>query len=152
VRRRERTAVLGAVAVAAVGFVATLAAFPAVTVSEYRAPRSLVAAAGANRPDDEVRHACYAYYQPSLVFYGQRELDKLSEDAVRPYLVTCPLPELVADSHKAREALECRLPVYLFLPGPVWDRLRPFVAAPHRELARRYDLYARCEIVVVTNR
>jgi hypothetical protein len=151
-RRENRTGFIASLSAAGVVFIAALAALPAVTLAEARAPKHLVEAAGADRPSEEVRHGCYAYYQPSLVFYGRRELQRFAGDADRGWLSECDLPGLAAHAQQPCDYLATNLPAYLFVPGPIWDRLEPFVGVPHRELGRHYDFYTRCEIVVVTNR
>jgi 4-amino-4-deoxy-L-arabinose transferase-like glycosyltransferase len=126
--------VVAAVSAAAVAFVGGLAAFPALAVEADKAAKPLVADAGALRPDEEVRVGCFDYFQPSLVFYCQREVRQLDDPA------------------QALEFLRCPLPVYLFCPAERWRELESRAAGPCRLVARRHDLYRNCDVVVVTNR
>jgi hypothetical protein len=77
---------------------------------------------------------CYEYFQPSLVFYCRREVQRLESEG------------------QVLEFLRCPLPVYLFVPAAVWDKLKEKVREPYHLLAQKRDLYRRCDIVVVANR
>jgi hypothetical protein len=132
-RRGRAGLAAGIVAVAAVGFVGALAAGGAPVLDAHKAPRALVAATGAGRTDVDVRVGCFAYYQPSLVFYCRREVHRLTTEQA------------------ALDFLKKPLPVYLFLPEAVWQQLQPHVTVPCRLLARHPDLYRRLDVVVVTN-
>jgi 4-amino-4-deoxy-L-arabinose transferase-like glycosyltransferase len=134
VRRRQRTGAVVWVAGMALVFVSLLAAWGSNAVDQHKAPRALVRAAGVCQTDHEVRVGCYGYFQPSLVFYCRREVQTLAND------------------EQAIEFLRCPLPVYLFLPASLWEILENKVSGCHRLLARHYDLYRRCEVVVVGNR
>jgi 4-amino-4-deoxy-L-arabinose transferase-like glycosyltransferase len=133
VRRERRGAALGTLAGVAVLFTAALIGWGSNAVERHKAARDLVQAL----PDDQlfrdVRVAAFAYFQPSLVFYCQRE-------------VTC-----LQSERQALDFLSSPLPAYLFLPAQQWEGLRGKVAAPCRLLGRRYDLYSGNEVVLVTN-
>lgn len=133
-RRDRRTAVVTTLATSALVFVGVLAALPPRAVDEHKAPRALVASAGARRPDAEVRIASFEYFQPSLVFYCEREVLQIFSE------------------QQALDFLRGPLPAYLFCPAAVWDRLAPRTAAPVTLVARHHDLYRGCDIVVLTNR
>jgi 4-amino-4-deoxy-L-arabinose transferase-like glycosyltransferase len=133
-RLDRRSSAIAVVATSAVVFVAAVAAFPTVKLENYKAPRELVHQAGAARPDDEVRLGGLFYFEPSLVFYGQREVKKL--DSLAQTLDFLSLP----------------YPVYLFVPETVWNDLEPHVMVAHRCLARHFDFLKNCEVLVVTNR
>jgi 4-amino-4-deoxy-L-arabinose transferase-like glycosyltransferase len=133
VRHQRRAGAVAALAASAVVFVGTLAAWGGSTVERYKAPRALVGALPPDQTRRDVRVAAYAYFQPSLVFYCQREVFRLSEEK------------------EALEFLAGPLPSYLFLPARYWEGLRKKVTGPHRVLARRHDLYDGCDVVVVTN-
>ena len=55
-------------------------------------------------------------------------------------------------SKEVREFLGSPLPVYLFVPAPIWDHLESSVTGRHRVLGRQRDFYRGCDVVVVTNR
>jgi 4-amino-4-deoxy-L-arabinose transferase-like glycosyltransferase len=134
VRRQNRAGVVVSVAAAAVLFIGTLAAGGSVAVDRHKAPRPLVQAFGEPPTAREIRVACYQYFQPSLVFYCRREVERL------------------VDERETLEFLAMPLPVYLFVPAPVWERLQTQVPGPHRLLGRQRDLYRGYDVVVVTNR
>jgi 4-amino-4-deoxy-L-arabinose transferase-like glycosyltransferase len=131
-QRRPKGAVL-TLATVAVLFVGTLAACGTLTLDAYKGPRALVELSNARHTDQEVRVGCYQYFQPSLVFYAQREVHRLDSE------------------EKTLEFLRSPLPVYLFLPAMVWESLQSKAPVPYHLLARHYDLYRRCEVVVVSN-
>jgi hypothetical protein len=132
--RSQRSRCLAASAVAVVLFVACIAAFPTVRLDEHKAPRELIEQAGACQPKQEVRLGALQYFEPSLVFYGRREVQKLSSWG------------------EAADFLSLPYPAYLFVPEPIWRELARVLPIPHRELARRYDLLKNCDVLVVTNR
>lgn len=133
-RRNEREIALASIVTAAVVFIGVLAGWGAAFLDAYKAPRALVETADACRTDHEVRIGCFDYYQPSLVFYCQREVNRFTTEK------------------QAVDFLRSTLPVYLFVPEPVWQRLEPQVIGSHRLLGRHPDMYRRCDVVVVTNK
>src|SRR5262249_13250006 len=133
VRRRPRLVapVLAASAVAFVAVVAIDAGRAANWSKAPRAPAPMVAA-----PIDEpadVRLACYDYFQPSLVFYTHREVERLGT------------PDEV------RELLRRQLPVFVFVPASTWASIESGIAAPHRQIGRHRDFYRNCDVVIITN-
>jgi 4-amino-4-deoxy-L-arabinose transferase-like glycosyltransferase len=133
-RGGRRTGFVLSVAVTATVFVGALAAWGAVAVDAFKAPRALITTIPGRSVERDIRVGCYQYYQPSLVFYCQREV------------LRC------ADEPAALELLGCPLEAYLFVPTPVWDTLRAQCRGPVRVLTRHRDLYQNREIVLVTNR
>ena len=81
----------------------------------------------------DVRVATFAYYQPSLIFYCQREVACLDSE------------------QEAVDFLRGPLPSYLFLPAAQLPALETMAQRTWRLLTRRYDLYDNCDVVVVTN-
>jgi 4-amino-4-deoxy-L-arabinose transferase-like glycosyltransferase len=134
IRRQYRVGLIASVTAGAVFFVGSLAAYASVALDAYKAPRALVEAAQARQTGCEVRVGAYQYFQPSLVFYCRREVQRL-------------------DSEKElQEFLDLPYPVFVFLPARVWQGLQPQLQASCRLLAQHHDLYRRCEVVAVTNR
>jgi 4-amino-4-deoxy-L-arabinose transferase-like glycosyltransferase len=133
-RRERRSRSILVLAVMAVCFIGTLAAWGSTALDAYKAPRALVQWAQAQQTDREIRVGCYEYFQPSLVFYCRREVRRLETES------------------EALEFLRCAVPVYVFMPTSVWGGLETKVRGAHRVLAQHYDLYRQCEVVVVTNR
>jgi 4-amino-4-deoxy-L-arabinose transferase-like glycosyltransferase len=130
-RRGARAGLVGALAASGVLFTAALAALGPAAVDRYKAPRALAAALPADQTIRDVRVGTYEYFQPSLVFYCRREVNRLPSEAA------------------ARDLLAGPLPAFLFVPAGVWEGMRG--GAPGRELARHHDLYDGREIVLVTN-
>jgi len=132
-RRDARVGVTASVTAAAVIFAGGIAAGPPVALDAYKAPRALVTAAGLADGHSEARVASFGWFQPTLVFYVRRDVQKLSDlEGVQSFL---------AQSR----------PAYLFVPADLWEQIAPNVRTPHAEVARRYDLYRRTDVVVVRN-
>jgi 4-amino-4-deoxy-L-arabinose transferase-like glycosyltransferase len=133
-RSGDRRGVVAAMAVSGVAFVAGVAAFVPAAMDPYKAPRGLVADALLDDPTRDLRVGGYDWFQPSVVFYAKREVAKL------------PGPEAAA------EFLAVPTPGYLLIPEPTWRQwIEPLVKAPHRVVARRFDFYRNCDVLVVTN-
>jgi hypothetical protein len=131
----RRNLAIGGLTAAIVLFVAGLAVFPTAAVDDHKAVRSLVTEARTFDRGREIRLASYQYTQPSLVFYNQREVQLLltQDDVVR--------------------FLRSPLPAYLFVPEPAWnDMIKQNPGLPGQLCARKWDLYKRCDILVVSNR
>jgi 4-amino-4-deoxy-L-arabinose transferase-like glycosyltransferase len=131
---RQRSGLLVYVTASSVVFTGGLFAWGTVALDSYKAPRALVQAANVQQTNNDIRVACYRYFQPSLVFYCRREVQHLESE------------------QQVLEFLRCPLPAYLFVPATVWEELKTSVSGPHHLLARHGDLYKRCEVVVVGNR
>jgi 4-amino-4-deoxy-L-arabinose transferase-like glycosyltransferase len=130
-RRESRAGLISAVAVCGIVLTAGLAGAGPVAVDRYKAPRPLAAALPADQQLRDVRIGAFEYFQPSLVFYCQREVARLdNEDA-------------------ARQLLQQPIPAYLFVPATVWREMS--AKTNGRELARHHDLYDGRDIVLVTN-
>jgi 4-amino-4-deoxy-L-arabinose transferase-like glycosyltransferase len=132
-RCQQRAWAVGSVMTGALAFVAAAGALVAPALETHKAPRGLVAASGACERGRELRCGMFQYFQPSLVFYCQRE--------VRP----------LATSAEAVQFLATPLPTYLFVPAPVWEQLADQAPAGCRVVAQRYDFYRRAVVVVVRN-
>ncbi len=132
-RLGDRPGVVRAASLASVLFVGLLATFPAGEMDLYKAPRDLVRESGAGDPSRDIRLASFEWFQPSVVFYAEREVKRL------------PTPE------RAAAFLATPSPGYLFIPEPIWKQLEPAITTPCRVAARRYDFYTNHTVIVVTN-
>jgi 4-amino-4-deoxy-L-arabinose transferase-like glycosyltransferase len=130
----NRRGLIVGITVSSILFIGGLVAGGSVAIENYKAPRALVQAAHAQQTDQEIRIGCYQYFQPSLVFYCRREVQHLESE------------------QQVLDFLRCPLPVYLFVPAPVWAQLQARIDAPHHLLARHGDVYRHCDVVVVANR
>jgi 4-amino-4-deoxy-L-arabinose transferase-like glycosyltransferase len=130
-RRNFRGALLATITSACPLFVGLLGAWATVAVDAYKAPRPLIQAFP--DPQADIRIACYQFYQPSLVFYCGREVNRLD------------------DENQVQEFLRYPIPVYLFLPASTWKALEGKLAGPHHVVARHHDLYRNYQVMVVTN-
>ncbi len=134
-RGGERSKSIAAFATASIAFVALLAAFPVVTFSNYHVPRLLVEEARLKQPDRDLRLASLFWFQPSAVFYSQREIEKLES------------------WQEAADRLEMEAPVYIFVPEPTWRQIQQDypLAAKYRVAARQFDYHKNYDVLVVTN-
>lgn len=127
-RRRPALAAFAASSIALLA----IALGPALTAfNGSKSSRELLATAGADRRDRDSRLGCYLHPQPSLVFYGQREV------------------QLLAAEEDVARFLAAPTPAYLIVPRPAWEESR--ARWNGIEVASRWDLYRNCEVVVVTN-
>ena len=81
----------------------------------------------------DVRIGAYGWFQPSLVFYCQRQVLRLQEE------------------RQALELLEGPLPAYVFVPADVWAAMEEKTEGRYRVVARHHDLYGWKDVVVVSN-
>jgi 4-amino-4-deoxy-L-arabinose transferase-like glycosyltransferase len=132
-QREQRTGVVICLSATGALLLASISSWASVTVDAHKAPRPLVEAVKPDWAGADVRIACYDYYQPSLVFYSQREVLRLDTES------------------RALEFLRSPLPSYLFVSTAAWDKLRPRATATAHILARHRDLYRNCEVAVVCN-
>jgi 4-amino-4-deoxy-L-arabinose transferase-like glycosyltransferase len=131
-RRDRRPAVIAITAVTAVVFLVVSAVGPGHVVDAEKAPKSLVEYAGARRPFEEIRIASFCYFQPSLVFYCEREVRELRSE------------------RDAVDFLRGPLRSFLVCPADVAAALQ--VALPQvRVLDRRRDFYKGFEVCVLSN-
>jgi 4-amino-4-deoxy-L-arabinose transferase-like glycosyltransferase len=133
-RQSRRTGMIAGFAAFSLAYLAVLAGWGATALEKHKAPRDLVRGLHDNLTAHEVRIGAYEYFQPSLVFYCQREVHKLKTD------------------DDVIEFLSCPLPVYLFMPASLWEQLQPRLGGMCHPLGRRRDLYRNYDVVVVTNR
>jgi 4-amino-4-deoxy-L-arabinose transferase-like glycosyltransferase len=132
-RRETRNGFLISQIVMAVLFVGALTGWGSIALDSFKAPRDLVQTAEVCQPLREIRVGCYQYYQPSLVFYCQREVHHMKEE------------------EQALQFLRCPLQVYLFVPATLWDGLAEKVEGTCHLVGRHRDLYRNLDVVVVTN-
>jgi len=121
------------VTAATAAFVGGIAAGPSVTIDAHKAPRALVAATRLATDETQALVACLGWFQPSLVFYARRNVQKLQ------------------DLEGAKAFLAQSRPAYLFVPAGLWKQIAPQISTPHTEVARRFDFYRRTDVVVVRN-
>ena len=132
--KKNRDAVVATLVVTAVLFMGCLAAFVAPTFDDYKAPKELVKISGARQRDSEVKLGSLLYFQPSLVYYGQREVKKFE------------------GFEQAMDFLRLPYEVFLYVPEPVGKELAPRATIPLRLAAKRFDFLKNCDILVLTNR
>jgi len=132
-RSGNRERFVRAMAVSSVALTGSVAAFAPLAIDPYKAPKELVHASGVSDPSRDIRLAHCDWFQPSLVFYAQREVVELNSGL------------------KAIEFFAIPTPGYLFIPATTWERIQVIITVPTRIVARHYDFYRNCEVIVVTN-
>ena len=132
-RWSNRTGALVAVVASSLLFTASMAGWGAGAVEAWKAPKALARALPPDQTRRDVRVATFAYYQPSLIFYCQREVPCLNSE------------------QEALDFLRGPLPSYLFLPAAELPALEAKAQRRYRPLTQRHDLYDNCDVVVVTN-
>ncbi len=134
VRRQRRLGLIAVLSLTAVVYVGALAGWGAVAVDRYKAARALAGTLVAQQTEAEIRIGCYQYYQPSLVFYSRRLVNRFTEES------------------DALEFLRYPIPVYLFVPADTWQSWPEQLKGTCRVLGRHPDLYLGRDVVLVTNR
>ncbi|MBX7105347.1 MAG: glycosyltransferase family 39 protein [Gemmataceae bacterium] len=129
-RVRRPSAATVALSAGAVAYLGLMITFPTRTIDARKAPRDLLARAGLPIPESEIRLASYGYFQPSLVFYAQREVTPIDSAAA------------------ARAHLASPLKSFLIAPAKSWQEMQPQAG---RVLATHHDLYRNLDVVIVTN-
>ena len=133
-RANDRARFVRVMAVSAVVLTALIAAFLPRVIDKQKAARELVRESGVDDPSRDVRLAQFHWFQPSLVFYSQREVAELKSPEVAAWFLAVPTP------------------AYLFIPAKLWEQiLAPMVWVPTRIVARHYDFNRNHEVLVVTN-
>jgi 4-amino-4-deoxy-L-arabinose transferase-like glycosyltransferase len=140
VRAGQRTGLIVSVATTGVLLLVPIVAFTVALLDAHKPVRDLVRWSGALRRDEDIRVVSWHLdHLPSLNFYVQRNVRG------------CDVPEDQVGRELAAH-LSYPIPVFVFLPASEWERLRPAIAEPCRELARHPDLYRHDDVVVITNR
>lgn len=130
--RGRRGGVIASVCTAGVLFMVLLSG-PLSALDQHKAPRALAAALPADHERQEVRLAAYGWFQPSLVFYARREIERPDEVAQVNLFLAQPLP------------------AYLFVPEQTWGQIESQMPPRTRVVGRKRDLYTGRMIVVVSN-
>jgi 4-amino-4-deoxy-L-arabinose transferase-like glycosyltransferase len=132
-RRQQLGRCMLTITAMAVLLVGSLAAWGGSALNPHKASRAVAEMIRADQPAGDIRIGCYQYWQPSLVFYCQREVARMDQE------------------QDALEFLDCPLPVYLVVPASLWDALRPKIAGAWHLVGRRRDMYRNCDVIVVRN-
>lgn len=85
-------------------------------------------------PSHDLRLASYDWFQPSIVFYSKRHVEKL--------------PSL----DKAVDFLAVPTPGRLLVEEETWEKwIAARVTVPHRVVAKRFDFYRNKNVLVIAN-
>ena len=135
-RKDDRYGVIFSITTASILLVGLMGTLPTVTFSRFHAPSALVEEAQLYQNNKDIRLISLFWFQPSLVYYSQREVEKLES------------------WDRAADCLEMNTPVYMLVAEPLWKEIHQSDprALPYRTIARQFDFQKKCEILVVTNR
>jgi 4-amino-4-deoxy-L-arabinose transferase-like glycosyltransferase len=103
IRRDRRPHALAVSVVASTLFTASLAAWPSVELDRHKAAKQMIAELKLNEGDQEVSLYSLNWFQPSLVYYSQREVQRLDS-----------LDQMV-------RVLKRDTPVVVFMGEKLWD-------------------------------
>jgi 4-amino-4-deoxy-L-arabinose transferase-like glycosyltransferase len=130
--RDRRGGVLVSVATAGVLFAALVAGGGILALEPRKATKALADAIPEGHEGREVRVASYRFFQPSLVFYCRRAVQRIEAGEMAGAFLRGPYES------------------YLFVPEDVWDdELRATAPEGARVIEARYDLYSHRRIVLV---
>lgn len=132
--RGIRSGAVASVTVGSLLFVGSLAACTTTEFDPYKAPKHLVAEGEMFDRTEEVKIGSLYYFQPSVVFYSQREVKKFES------------------FEEAHDFLSLPYRVYLLVPEPIWKELAPRATCFYRQVSKRYDFLKNCDVLVLTNR
>jgi 4-amino-4-deoxy-L-arabinose transferase-like glycosyltransferase len=131
-RQRRRT-VIGLVALSSVALVGLLAGLGPRAVHPYHLSPHLAGRLEAHQQSREVQIGCYRFFQPSLVFYTRRQIERLGDDQAAVDLLHRPVES------------------YLVVPAQTWEELRPRVETSCTVVARHREFQTGREILLITN-
>ena len=134
-RGRQYSRFIYALAICAILLFGPMAAFGSVVFNRFKAPQPLVEQTDTMRPFEDIRIGCWQLeHLPSLNFYVKRNVEHFH------------------DENALANFLKSRLPVYVFMPLEVWQRLESALRGSARVIGQQPDMYHHTEVVVVTNR
>ncbi|VTS06226.1 ArnT family glycosyltransferase [Tuwongella immobilis] len=132
-RWNDRQRVVQAMTLTAVAFTGCVAAVASYALEPHKAPKAIAQELGLHQPDAEIRIGSLVWFQPSLVYYVQRQVTKLPD-----------IPATI-------EFLKQPVPTYVLIHEKDYDRILPQLTVPHTVIGKRYDLYKNGHVVVLSN-
>lgn len=121
------------VTLSGLGLTLTLGVWNGQTLNEHKAPKRLAAQLPGDLRTTEARLGTYDWFQPSLVFYARRPVNRILSEK-----------DLVS-------FLQQPIPAYVALPAPRWESLSAKLAGAGEIGPKVTDFYRRCEVVLVAN-
>lgn len=120
-------------AVGAVVSLAFIGAVPPVELQDYKVPKFFAEEVPLRQTNRDIRIASCRWMRHSMVFYARREITRLD------------------DFQQVNQFLSVPHPVYLIIPDDEWEHLSRTLSVPVQVRARKYDFYARRDILVIAN-
>lgn len=124
---------VGLVTATALAFTITLGTWNGQTLNQHKAPRRLAAQLPPDLALREARLATFDWFQPSLVFYAKRPVDRLPAEK-----------DLIS-------FLKQPIPAYVAMPVARWEFLKGKVEGAGEAGDTLPDFYRRCEVVLIAN-
>ena len=103
-------------------------------MNDYKVSKHFAEEIPLKQTDRDIRIASCRWLRESMVFYSQREVTRINEFKDVNQFLSLPRPS------------------YVIVPEDVWEYLEKELTVPVRILAKRFDFYARKEILVIANR
>ena len=133
-RRGLRDQAVTAFAAGAVVFLGLMADRVTEAMDEYKVPKHFAEEDGLRQTDRDIRIGSFDWLRHSMVFYARREVTRMYSPA------------------QVNQFLELPRPAYVIVPADTWDTvLSKSLTVPVKEIARRYDFYARKDVLVIAN-
>jgi hypothetical protein len=132
-QRQARGTTTAIVAGTTVAFVASMIALVPQAFNDVKGGRAIADTLPRGQLTREVRLGTYGWMQPSLVFYCQRGVERLSDEQAIQLFLSSP--------HES----------YVCLPDDVWQNLALSRSVQGQPISRHFDFYKRKWIVVVAN-
>jgi 4-amino-4-deoxy-L-arabinose transferase-like glycosyltransferase len=133
-RRGRLDDAIAVYAVGAVAFLAVLASGATAAMDAYKVPKYAGEDVGLRQTDREIRIGAFGWFRHSIVFYCRREVTSLPDPAAVEQFLALPRP------------------AYLLIPDELWSYLAPKFGDGCTVIGRRFDFYARRDILIVANK
>lgn len=104
------------------------------SLNQIKAPRKLASFLPANHLTMETRLGHFDWFQPSLIFYCQREVSPIKDPSELEKFLRHPSPSFV------------------FLPKKRWEELKDTLGPSIKPVGQATDFYKNCEVVLLANR
>lgn len=133
-RKQRREAVIATFTVGSLLFIGSMAAIATPIFDQYKAPKPLAENGELVRPTEEIRVGSLFYFQPSLVFYAQREVKKFES------------------LEQVNDFLQLPHQVFLFVPEPIWKEIESRIVVKTNLRAKHYDFLKNYQVLLLSNR
>ena len=121
------------ITITALAFTTTLGAWNGQTLNLHKAPKRLAAQMPTDLAKREARLATFDWFQPSLVFYAKRPVDRLPSEKDLANYLNQPIPS------------------YVVMPVSRWEPLKNQFPTASEVGPKLPDFYRRCKVILIAN-